>query len=174
MVAIARALNNNAKLIILDEPTTALTRKEISQLFKIINKLKEEGLSIIFISHKLDEIVELCNSVVILKDGKLIDKVSVNDTSIEEIEKLMVGGAPKYSPIDNVKSDSDVILEVSNLSKRNNFRDISFSLRQGEILGVIGLLGSGRTELALSLFGANVYDDGTITVNKKKRYYKIY
>ncbi|MDR1510036.1 MAG: sugar ABC transporter ATP-binding protein [Synergistaceae bacterium] len=169
LVAIARALNNDSKLIILDEPTTALTSKEVGFLFKIVNKLKAGGISVIFISHKIDEIIELCDTVVILRDGRLIASKPVRGTGIAEIETLMVGQSPVYSKMKDVAPGAPVVLEVNSLSKRNNFKDISFSLRKGEILGVIGLLGSGRTELALSLFGMSPADSGTISVGGTER-----
>jgi simple sugar transport system ATP-binding protein len=165
LVAIARALNNNSKLIILDEPTTALTSKEVSLLFKIVRKLKEGGISVIFISHKIDEIVELCDSVTVLRDGELVASKPVTETGIAEIETLMVGQSMEYAQMDDVDETSPLVLEVASLSKKNNFKDISFTLRRGEILGVIGLLGSGRTELALSLFGMYPADSGAITVD---------
>ncbi|MDR1514386.1 MAG: sugar ABC transporter ATP-binding protein [Synergistaceae bacterium] len=165
LVAIARALNNDSKLIILDEPTTALTSKEVGLLFKIVNKLKNSGISVIFISHKIDEIVELCDRVLILRDGGLIAAKPIKDTNLEEIETLMVGQSLVYSKMDDVDREAPVVLEVNSLTKKNNFKDIGFSLRHGEVLGVIGLLGSGRTELALALFGINAADSGKIAVD---------
>jgi simple sugar transport system ATP-binding protein len=128
LVAIARALNNDSKLIILDEPTTALTSKEVSLLFKIINKLKNNGISIIFISHKIDEILELCDTVTILRDGELIASKPVSQISLAEIETLMVGQSMVYSQIDDVDEKAWIVLEVKALSKKNNFKDISFVL----------------------------------------------
>lgn len=168
LVAIARALNNDSKLIILDEPTTALTRIEINRLFKIVHKLKENEISVIFISHKLDEVRELCDSVVILRDGKLVAYKPMNETNIEEIEELMVGKTNIYSKIDDLDKNAPIIFEVSDLTKKNNFKNITFNLHEGEILGVIGLLGSGRTELALSLFGIAKADSGKIKVFGKE------
>jgi simple sugar transport system ATP-binding protein len=169
LVAIARALNNNSKLIILDEPTTALTSKEVGFLFKIVNKLKAGGISVIFISHKIDEVIELCDTVVILRDGRLIASKPVRGTSLAEIETLMVGQALVYSKMEDVAEDAPVVLEVASLTKKNNFKDISFTLRRGEVLGVIGLLGSGRTELALALFGVSPADGGKISVGGVER-----
>jgi simple sugar transport system ATP-binding protein len=165
LVAIARALNNNSRLIILDEPTTALTSKEVNLLFKIINKLKSNSISIIFISHKIDEVLELCDTVTVLRDGELIASRPVSQISLPEIEALMIGQSMAYSKMDDVDEKGRVVLEVKALSKKNNFRDINFTLRYGEILGVIGLLGSGRTELALALFGMNPADSGSIIID---------
>ncbi|MDR1374877.1 MAG: sugar ABC transporter ATP-binding protein [Treponema sp.] len=169
LIAIARALNNDSKLIILDEPTTALTSQEIRFLFKIVRKLKNSGISVIFISHKIDEIIELCDTVTILRDGELIASKPVQETTLAGIEQLMVGQSMEYAQMEAVAPDAPVVLEVSSLSKKNNFKDISFTLRRGEILGVIGLLGSGRTELALSLFGMYPADSGSIAVDGRSR-----
>jgi len=164
LVAIARALNNKSRLIILDEPTTALTAREVRELFKIINKLKAGGISVIFISHKMDEVMELCDGVTVLRDGKLIASKPIGETSRGEIETLMVGQETEYARMAPVAEGADLILEVEGLSKRNNFKDIAFSLRRGEVLGIIGLLGSGRTELALALFGVSPVDTGAIRI----------
>jgi simple sugar transport system ATP-binding protein len=170
MVAIARALSNEPKLIIFDEPTTALTRGEINNLFKIINKLKSKGISIIFISHKLDEIVEICESITILRDGDVIVSQPIEGMSIPEIEKLMVGEMSVYSKFHAQESGGspEVMLEVKGLCKKNNFADVSFSLMKGEVLGITGLLGSGRTELASALFGILPADSGTIYLENKQ------
>jgi simple sugar transport system ATP-binding protein len=164
LIAIARALNNDSRLIILDEPTTALTSAEISLLFKIVTKLKNDGISVVFISHKIDEIMELCDRVTILRDGVLVSSQKTEETSTADIETLMVGQAAVYSPPEELPAEAKKALEVRGLTKKNNFKDISFTLRQGEILGVIGLLGSGRTELALSLFGMYPADSGSIVI----------
>ena len=167
MVAIARALHNNPKLIIFDEPTTALTRGEINNLFRIIGHLREKGISIIFISHKLDEITEICDSITILRDGVHIATKPIQGMSIPEIEQLMVGESTVYSKRSETLQDREeleTVLEVQNLSRKNNFKDISFSLKKGEIIGITGLLGSGRTELASSLFGIAPAEKGTIRV----------
>jgi len=167
MVAIARALYSNPKLIIFDEPTTALTRGEINNLFRIIQHLKKQKISIIFISHKLDEITEICDSITVLRDGNLITSRSAEGLTIPEIEKLMVGESTVYrkrSESNQMISD-ELILRVKHLTKKNNFNNINFNLRKGEILGITGLLGSGRTELASSIFGVNPYDSGTIEVD---------
>ncbi|GMO53670.1 MAG: sugar ABC transporter ATP-binding protein [Termitinemataceae bacterium] len=167
LVAIARALNNNSKLIILDEPTTALTSEEINLLFKIVHKLKSNGISIIFISHKLDEVTELCDTVTILRDGCLIASKPISEIGIAEIEKLMVGQSMEYFRMDDVAPDAKVVLDVAGLTLKNNFKNINFKLHHGEVLGVIGLLGSGRTELALSLFGVQPAESGSITIDGK-------
>jgi simple sugar transport system ATP-binding protein len=169
LVAIARALNNKSQLIILDEPTTALTSKEISLLFTILGKLKKSGISIIFISHKIDEIIEFCDRVTILRDGEMVASKNIDETSLSEIEKMMIGQSMEYALMDDFSENVSPILEVVSFCKKNNFRDVSFNLHRGEILGVIGLLGSGRTELAQALFGMYCADSGTIKVEGKTR-----
>ena len=165
LIAIARALNNDSKLIILDEPTTALTSTEISLLFKIVNKLKKDGISVIFISHKIDEIIEVCDRVTVLRDGVVVASRMIADTNLTEIETLIVGQATEYPPTRDMDKNAKPVLEVRALSKKNNFKDINFTLCHGEILGIIGLLGSGRTELALSLFGMYPADSGSILID---------
>lgn len=169
MVAIARALNNKPKLLIFDEPTTALTREEINNLFKIIGILKSTGISIIFISHKLDEIMEICDVVTVLRDGVVVDIKQITDVNIAEIERLMVGASSVYTKhIDSSQiADNSYMLRVKNLSKINNFLDISFELKKGEIIGFTGLLGSGRTEIATALFGIAPADSGELEVDGK-------
>lgn len=170
LVAIARALNNNPKLLIFDEPTTALTREEINNLFRIINRLRQTGISIIFISHKLDEILEICDSVTVLRDGVIIDTQPIRNMDIPKLEKLMVGASTVYekSSENPLPANTPVMLEVKHLCKKNNFMDISFSLLKGEVLGISGLLGSGRTELASALFGVESYDSGEVFIDGKK------
>jgi simple sugar transport system ATP-binding protein len=169
LIAIARALNNDSKLIILDEPTTALTSTEISLLFKIINKLKKSGISVIFISHKIDEVMEICDKVTVLRDGAVVASKMIADTSPAEIETLIVGQSAEYPPTGDLDPGAKPVMEVKGLSKKNNFRDINFILRHGEILGITGLLGSGRTELALSLFGMYPADSGDIFIDGEER-----
>lgn len=169
LVAIARALNNNPKLIIFDEPTTALTREEINNLFRIINRLRKIGISIIFISHKLDEIMEICDAVTVLRDGEIIDTQPIANLDIPKLEKLMVGASTVYEKNADkaLPADTPIIMEVRHLSKKNNFKDISFKLKKGEVLGISGLLGSGRTELASALFGVAPSDEGEIFIEGK-------
>lgn len=169
-IAIARALLIESQLLIFDEPTTALTREEINQLFSLINKLKKKSISIIFISHKLDEIMEICDSLTILRDGHHIATKQISELNIPAIEQLMVGKNLDYHKnVDNkLSEDTPTILEVKDLSKRNNFKDITFSLKKGEILGISGLLGSGRTELATAIFGISPYESGEIFIEGEK------
>lgn len=162
MVAICRALMFNAKLIIMDEPTTALTKKEVSALFEIILKLKAQGIAILFVSHKLNEVFEISERFTIFRSGKLIVTGNTADLDDRKFSYYMTGREfdnEKFKP--SFKSDANV-LEVKNLSLSGAFEDVSFGLRRGEILGVTGLLDSGRTELALSLFGIRRASSGQI------------
>ena len=166
LVAIARALINDSRLIILDEPTTALTRTEIKHLFTILNRLRSQGISFIFISHKLNELLEICDRITVMRDGKLIDTAAVGELTTARIESLMLGYELTYPPRQS-HATQDVLLSVRGLSKKNSFRDISFDLRKGEVLGIAGLLGAGRTELALALFGIEPAQQGTILIDNR-------
>jgi len=162
MVAISRALMSNAKLIIMDEPTTALTKKEVSALFKIILKLKEQGIAILFISHKLDEVFEISDRFTIFRDGELVATGSTKELDDKKFTYYMTGR--EFS--DNIfvpKNVSDKpVFELKHLTLNGSFSDINLSLRRGEILGITGLLDSGRTELGLSMFGLKPADSGQI------------
>ena len=164
LVAIIRALFNKSRLIILDEPTTALTGSEIANLFKILNSLKAQGISFIFISHKLPELLQVCDRITVFKDGHLINTFDNHQPLQQsEIERAMLGKEITYKKYPST-AGQDVVLKVSNLSLKNNFKDISFSLKKGEVLGIAGQLGSGRTELAMALFGAESAQSGSIEV----------
>lgn len=168
LVAISRALLNNAKLIIMDEPTTALTKKEVAALFKVIKNLQAQGISILFVSHKLDEVFEISEKVTILRNGRNVisDEVSKFDSS--KFVYYMTGRKFKETYYEPEYKGQKPMLKVEKLSSKNMFKDISFDLYKGEILGITGLLGSGRTELALSLFGIRPADSGRIFINEKQ------
>ncbi|MEF2112768.1 MULTISPECIES: sugar ABC transporter ATP-binding protein [Clostridium] len=168
MVEIAKALSLKSEIIIMDEPTAALTDKEIDYLFKIIRKIKSEGVSIIYISHRLEEFVQIGDRVTIMRDGATITTVAIKDTSIDELIKLMVGREikNKYPKVD-VKPGKE-LLNVKSLSKEGVFKNISFNLREGEILGFSGLMGAGRTEVMRALFGVDEFDSGEIYIAGKK------
>ena len=165
-VAIARALVNQSKLIILDEPTTALTRSEINNLFAILRQLKQQGIAFIFISHKLNELLEICDRVTVMRDGKVIDCQPTEKLTSGDIENLMLGYALTFETRASSATD-DVLLSVRHLSKRNSFQDVSFELRKGEVLGIAGVLGAGRTELAMALFGVEPAQSGEIYLHGK-------
>lgn len=168
LVEIAKALLMDAELIIMDEPTAALTDKEIDKLFEIINALKTDGVSFIYISHRMEEIFTICDEVSIMRDGAFIDQKSVKDTNIDEIISMMVG----YDLDDRFPrvevTPGEVVLSVKNLTKEGQFKNINFELRKGEILGFSGLIGSGRTEIMHALFGSSTFDSGEIYVNQNK------
>lgn len=173
LTLIARAFYLKAKIIIMDEPTTALSSKEIDFLFKIIKKMKEEGTTFLFVSHKLNEIIEISNRITVLRDGKYIETVNTKDIDILTLSSMMIGKSELKKKLDaEIKSHlfqkANVILEVKSLnSKKLKLEDITFKLFKGEILGIAGLLGSGRTELLNILFGISSYDGGNIIFNNK-------
>ena len=162
MVEIAKALSTNAQVIIMDEPTSALTSKEIDDLFTIIKKLKAEGRSIIYISHKLEELQYIIDRVMILRDGEYITSMDFKDTSLKEIIAYMVGREikEKFPRVESEKGKK--LLEIKNLNAGNLVRDISFDLYQGEIVGIAGLMGAGRTETTRAIFGADPKQSGDI------------
>jgi simple sugar transport system ATP-binding protein len=153
LVAIARAIATAARLVIMDEPTTALTQKEVDNLIAVINKLRRQGVAIIFVSHKLDECYAIGGEVIIFRDGQLIETGSINDFSKDELTRLMTGRDVHNHRLRLVKSSPEPLLEAKNLGRGSFFNGIDFSLHKGEILGITGLLDSGRNELALALSG---------------------
>ncbi len=165
MVEVAKALSLDARILIMDEPTASLSNNEIEALFKTIEQLQSEGVAIIYISHRLDEIFRIGDRVTVLRDGKYIDTKPVSDLTRDEMVKMMVN-RDLDDHIPKVKAEiGDVILEVENLSVKDRLKDISFKLRKGEILGIAGLMGAGRTRLAKTLFGAEKIAGGTITID---------
>lgn len=168
MVEIAKAISYNSKLIIMDEPTSALTEKEVENLFKIMRSLKEKGVSIIFITHRMDEIFEIVDETTVLRDGEFIGRRSINEVTEEELIEMMVGRELKEMFPKEKVDIGEVLLEVRNFSKNGVFKDISFKVRRGEILGLAGLMGAGRTEVVESIFGITQPDEGEIYINGKK------
>jgi simple sugar transport system ATP-binding protein len=164
LVAICRALSGNVKLLIMDEPTTALTRKEVDSLFSVVLDLQLKGISILFVSHKLNEVLEVAERFTILRDGKWIGTFERSEIDSQKLVRLMTGQEVATDAFRPEVKAREVLVQTRNLSKRNNFREITFQLHRGEILGLTGLLGSGRTELALALFGMNRPDSGEIHV----------
>lgn len=167
MVAISRALMFNAKLIIMDEPTTALTKKEVDALFRIILQLKEQGIAILFISHKLNEVFEISERFTIFRNGEMVATGKTTDLDDKKFTYYMTGREFDNAKFTPKNISEQPVLECKELSLSGSFRDVSFSLRGGEILGITGLLDSGRTELALALFGVRPADGGQILVNGK-------
>ncbi|MEM5530250.1 sugar ABC transporter ATP-binding protein [Gammaproteobacteria bacterium AS21] len=168
MVEIAKALSFQSKVLIMDEPTAALNDIEIAELFVIIRRLKSEGVGIIYISHKMDEIKKIAERVTVMRDGEYIDTVEAKDTPLSKIIAMMVGREVKDETIDIPDlSNAPNVLEVKNLNRGKEIQDVSFSLKKGEILGFAGLMGAGRTEVARAIFGADPIDSGEIWVNGK-------
>jgi inositol transport system ATP-binding protein len=168
MVEIAKAISYNSKLIIMDEPTSAITEKEVNHLFKIIRSLKKEGVSIIYITHKMEELAQITDEVTVLRDGKYIGTKSTREMTKDQLIEMMVGRELTQIFDKKPTEIKDVILSVRNLSKKGKFENVSFELRKGEILGFAGLMGSGRTEVLESIFGIFKPYEGEIYVKGKK------
>lgn len=165
IIEIAKTLVYKLKLLIMDEPTAPLTQREAEKLFDIVNSLKKQKISIIFVSHRLEEIFEVSDRISVLRDGKYIGTVETKKTSVEEVIKMMVGKQiDLYKKLQRRGNDGVKALEISNLTHRKYFEAINFSVRSGEILSITGLVGAGRSELARSIFGVLPYDKGEIKV----------
>ena len=164
MVEIAKAISYDARLIVLDEPTSSLTVREVDKLFSMMRNLKAQGISIIYISHKMDEIFEICDQVSVLRDGKLVATKDTKDTNMNELIAAMVGRSldNRFPPVDN--TPGDVVLSVQHLSTKfaPNLKDISFDVREGEIFGLYGLVGAGRSELLETMFGVRTRAAGRV------------
>jgi len=169
LVAICRALTQDAKLIIMDEPTTAITKSEIDRLFSVILDLKKRGISTLFVSHKLSEVLQISDKVTVIRDGKKVGVYNTEGLDHDTLSFYMSGKKIADTVFDYQEKEGQKkpLLEVKNFSKKGNFQDINFKVCSGEIIGIIGILGSGRTELALSLFGLNKPDSGEIYINGK-------
>ena len=168
MIEIAKALTKNARVIIMDEPTTALTEVETKNLFKVIDNLKRKGIAIIYISHRMEEIFAICDRVEVLRDGKYAGNALIKDIDNDKLIAMMVGRTIEDQfPYRETKKGSK-ILEVSNLTSKAGVNNANFNVKEGEILGVAGLMGSGRTELAKTIFGEYKKDSGTIKLNGKE------
>lgn len=168
MVEICKALMADAKVIIMDEPTAALTQSETVALFKVIESLRKKGVSMVYISHRMEEIFELCDRITVLRDGSYIGVKNIPETNMNEIVKMMIGReiGERY-PSRNVKIGKE-ILKVKELTRKGTFHDVNFSVRAGEVLGVSGLMGAGRTEIMQAIFGNLSYESGTIEIDGKE------
>lgn len=172
MVEIARAISKNSSMVIMDEPTSSLSNKEVESLFKVIEKLKKENVAIIYITHRLKEIIEIGDTVTILRDGEEVKTANIADLSESEMISLMVGrNVTKFQHKGNSINSDEVVLEVKNLNS-DRFKNISFQLHKGEILGFAGLIGAGRTELMRAIFGADKYYSGEIKLFNKSVKFK--
>ena len=167
MVAIARALSRNAKVIIFDEPTAVLAAQEVEELFRVIRWLKQTGRAVIYISHRLEEIFQLCDTVIVLKDGKVVGEKKVSETNEDELISMMVGRKVQGGIYDPSRKIGEEVLRAEDI-KNEKLKGCSFNLRSGEIVGLYGLVGSGRTELSRALFGADPIESGNLYVLGKK------
>ncbi|KQT52661.1 lipase [Aureimonas sp. Leaf454] len=165
IVAIARGLAGEARLIFMDEPTASLTRAEVDRLLAIVARLKADGIAVVFVSHRLDEVVEIAERVTVIRDGRKVGTYPVAEVDQRRIAHLMTGLEIEQPVVARDMSAAEPLLVVEGLSRDGEFADISFTLRRGEVLGIVGLLGSGRTELALTLFGMNRSEGGTIRLD---------
>jgi len=173
MVEIAKALSFNSEVLIMDEPTAALTEAEIEELFRTIRQFREKGVGIVYISHRLEELKQISDRVTVMRDGRYIDTVPTAEATIDQIISMMVGRTI-YEASPEVPDDAsqEIVLETKNLNRGNTLRDISFTLKKGEILGFAGLMGAGRTEVARAIFGADPIDSGEIYVQGQKAHIK--
>ena len=169
MVEIAKAISRDCKLLVLDEPTAALTQPEVEELFKIMRELQEKGIGMIYISHRMDEINRISDRVTVMRDGEYVDTVNTADVTKDDIVKMMVGRAVfgDKKPCSACPADAPVVLEIKHLNAGKEVKDVSFQLRKGEILGFAGLMGAGRTEVARALYGADPKQTGEIYINGK-------
>ncbi|MCB0155834.1 MAG: sugar ABC transporter ATP-binding protein [Anaerolineae bacterium] len=169
MVEIAKALSFNSEVLIMDEPTAALTDSEIEELFRIIRDLRAKGVGIVHISHRLEELKQISDRVTVMRDGRYINTVQTQETTIDQIISMMVGRTIyEAAPEIPENPSQEVVLELRNVNRGTALKDISFSLKKGEILGFAGLMGAGRTEVARAIFGADPIDSGEIYVNGQK------
>lgn len=169
MIEIAKAFSYNARIVIMDEPTSSLSEKEVEHLFTIIEKLKNRGCGIIYISHKMDEIFKICDEITILRDGQWVNTVNVKDTTMEQVVAMMVGRELTQRFPEKTNTPKEVILEVEHLTALNqpSIQDISFQLRKGEILGIAGLVGAKRTDIVETIFGVRERRSGIIKLHGK-------
>lgn len=169
MVEIAKAVSRDCKVLILDEPTAALTQTEIDELFRIMADLKSKGIGMIYISHRMDEIKTISDRITVMRDGEYVGTVDTDSVTKDEIINMMIGRVVYEDPKTHseVPEDAETVLEVKNLTSGNLFKNVSFKLRKGEVLGFSGLMGAGRTEVARAIFGADPIDSGEIYVNGK-------
>ncbi|HEY0209377.1 sugar ABC transporter ATP-binding protein [Acerihabitans sp.] len=168
LVAICRALAQDARLIIMDEPTASLTMTEVKGLLRLVHQLKERGICVVFVSHRLDEVMEVSDRITVLQDGEYIGTFPAAEMGSKQLAFLMTGLAFDYRVLTPYAGDKPVVLDVERLSRRGQYHDISLQVRQGEIVAITGLLGAGRTELCLSLFGLTRPDSGSIKIDGRQ------
>jgi simple sugar transport system ATP-binding protein len=167
LVAICRAMAADARLVIMDEPTASLTRHEVDALLRLVADLKRKGICIVFVSHRLDEVLEVAERVTVLRDGAKVGTFAASEVNDRKLAMLMTGKAFSYDTAETDFSHRETVLSVRNLTRPGHYQDVSLDIRAGEILGLTGLLGSGRTEFALSLFGLNPPASGDVRLRGK-------
>lgn len=168
MVAIASAVAQNAKMIIMDEPTSALSRHEVERLYEIIDDLKSRGIAIMFVGHKMDELFHVADRFTVFRDGKYVDTVQADHVTEQDLIAMMVGRRIEIKKYANLDEKGPTVLEVEHFTKKGNFKDISFAVKAGEVLGVTGLVGAGRSELMQTIFGLNSVDSGNVLIDGQK------
>lgn len=169
MIEIAKALSHEARVMIMDEPTAALNREEVEDLFRVVRELREQGVGIVYISHKMDELARIADRVTVMRDGRHVATVPMGETSVDKLIAMMVGRELSQLTRESVPWPAgEVVLEVQGLARRGVLHDVSFQLRRGEILGFAGLMGAGRTEVARAVFGADPIDAGSIRVHGRE------
>lgn len=168
MIEIIKAVSFNSKIIVMDEPTSSLTEKEVDFLFKTIRNLKEQGVGVVYISHRMNELFEITDRITVMRDGTYIGTVVSKDTTIDHLISMMVGRELTNYYVRDFSTTGDSVLQVSNLTKKGVIDNASFELRKGEILGFSGLVGAGRSELMKCIFGLDSFEQGEILVNGKK------
>ncbi len=173
IVEIMHAINNNSKILVMDEPSAVLTDRELEVMFRIVKQLREKGITIIYISHRLDEIFGLCNNVSVLRDGRHIDTIPVSSVDKQQLINMMVGREMGQEYPKEPAPIGETILEVRNLS-RGFVKDVSFEVKAGEVFGISGLVGAGRTELARAVLGIDKLDAGEVYVRGKKVHYRTF
>ena len=165
IVEIAKALSTDARIIVMDEPTAALSSQEVERLFSVVRNLRDQGGAVVFVSHRLDEVFALCDRMTVMRDGSTVGTSLIRDTTDSEVVRMMVGREvselfPKLEP-----KIGDVVLKVENLGLAGQFSNISFEVRSGEIFALAGLVGSGRSEVIRAIFGIDRYDTGSVTIH---------
>ena len=168
MVEICKALVKEPRIIFMDEPTSSLTVEEAERLFEIIEMLKKRGISVVFVSHRLDEVIRISDRIVVMRDGKRVGELKRGEFDVDTIIKLMVGREVEFFPHGIETEPGEVALKVENLKWKDKVKNVSFEVRKGEVLGFAGLVGAGRTETMLLIFGVNRKESGKIYVNGKE------
>ena len=168
MVAIASAVAQNAKMIIMDEPTSALSKHEVERLYEIIEDLKSQNIAIMFVGHKMDELFHVADRFTVFRDGQYVDTVIAKDVTESDLVAMMVGRKIEGKSYANLDEKGPAVLTVQGLSKKGNFKDISFEVKQGEVLGITGLVGAGRSEMAQAVFGLTSVDAGKVLIDGKE------